>query len=138
MKKSILFSFLENITSQSILPYKQLDEFNGNINAYLKYNFDSRAEFYKNKSFEMLMNDVELQPVGFSVIYSTSMHGPDNNNYLYAIELYFNHFNENVYNPILDSYITVYWENPPLTSGIEDLVVNFSSEQWVQQHYDFF
>ena len=63
----IILSFIITFTatSQTTLPYRSFSQFNGDIAAYLKYNFDDRSNQYQGKTFGDLMKDMEITPLDY-------------------------------------------------------------------------
>ena len=89
MKRTILLFILSVLISstlqaQQTLPYHSYSDFNGNVAAYLKYNFEYRSRVYSGKTFAQMMNDMEIQPLGYIAIFQF----PTNINP--SILLYFN------------------------------------------------
>jgi len=64
MKRIILLCFfavsIATVKSQSDLPYKPLSSFKKDTIAYIMYNFETRADFYRDKSVAEIVKDIEI------------------------------------------------------------------------------
>jgi hypothetical protein len=120
------------------LPYCPYATFNNDVAAYLEYNFDTRGKtLYQGKTFDDLMKDMGIVPIGFMPTYTTSI--SDNYTRNTWIDLYFKHVNsDGRYDPLRDTFITIYWETPFISNALVDLIKQYPYSTWVSQHYDFF
>ena len=53
------------LSAQEIPPFRPFESFNGDTLAYLEYNFEERAAYYRGKTFAEVMKDLPFAPVGF-------------------------------------------------------------------------
>lgn len=71
MKRLILLALLitavVTIKSQTDLPYKSLSSFNNDTVAYLVYNFETRADYYKGKTIDIVLKDIRIPVVFFRI-----------------------------------------------------------------------
>jgi hypothetical protein len=139
MKKLIILiilivSFSVNVISQ--LPYRPLSDYNGNKAAYLKYNFDERGSVYVGNTFENLLNNVELAPLGYIRFMAESKN--DNQTYILGITVFFSNYYSNNFSPLNDNYLTIWWETPFLLDEIKEVEKQYPANNWVVQHYNYF
>lgn len=69
--------------SQTDLPYKSLSSFNNDTVAYLVYNFETRADFYKGKTIDVVLKDLRIPIIFYR--YNYTPRGPQNH-----LNLFFN------------------------------------------------
>ena len=134
MKKTILiFATIAFSISLSAQIYRPLSQFNGDIDKYLYFNFETQADSYKGKTFAYLMEKLEIQPIEFlgfmEMPLDLSAEGYD-----VFMELIFKHDHVNKES----SYIRIVWETPILSTLVETLTKQYPEEVWVPQHYTFF
>ena len=60
-------------TDTIALTYRSYSQFNNDMGAYLEINFDKRSDCYKGKTFGEMMSDMEIIPIGYSLIFSYYM-----------------------------------------------------------------
>ena len=138
MKKTILiFAIIIFAGSLSAQVYRPLAQFNGDIDKYLYFNFETQNEAYVGKTFAYLMEKLEIQPVGFDRTMSF-INGLNDDSYDIRIDLVCKyHSVNNKYSPY-DSYIRIVWETPIRGSLVRNLISQYPGEIWVSQHYEFF
>ncbi len=139
MKKQIILFigliFSYNVISQTV-PYKSFPQFNGNMEAYLKYNFVNRESVYVGKTFGDMMKDMEINPI--QSIFTFVLSNDKYNNTAVTICLVFQHTNPKGNYSIRDPQLYIDWEDPiPLTSVL-DLDKSYPQQKWVSQYYDFY
>lgn len=131
---SLWIVLLSNIDLAAQSPYKPFSMFANDTTAFLRYNFNERADQYKGKKVSDVLRDLQIQPKAFvsiSSIYLGKYKG---------ITIYID-------NPLDQKgeftdkarRIYIYW--PTLSSEREKLIKlirAYDNEVWVQQHYDFF
>ena len=137
MKRTILLFILSVLISstlqaQQTLPYHSYSDFNGNVAAYLKYNFEYRSRVYSGKTFAQMMNDMEIQPLGYIAVFQF----PSNINP--SILLYFKAERKDKFHELRDDYITIIWETTISSESVIGLTKQYPDTMWVAQHYDFF
>jgi len=137
MKRTILLFNLSVLISstlqaQQTLPYHSYSDFNGNVAAYLKYNFEYRSKAYTGKTFAQMMNDMEIQPLGYIAIFQL----PSGTNP--SILLYFKAERKDKFHELRDDYITIIWETTISSESVVGLTKRYPDTMWVAQHYDFF
>ena len=137
MKRTILLFILSVLISstlqaQQTLPYHSYSDFNGNVAAYLKYNFEYRSKAYTGKTFAQMMNDMEIQPLGYIAVFQF----PSNINP--SILLYFKAERKDKFHELRDDYITIIWETTISSESVIGLTKQYPDTMWVAQHYDFF
>ena len=104
MKRTILLFILSVLISstlqaQQTLPYHSYSDFNGNVAAYLKYNFEYRSRVYSGKTFAQMMNEMEIQPLGYIAIFQL----PSGTNP--SIFLFFKNEKKGSFHELRDDYI---------------------------------
>ncbi len=121
--------------AQCSQPYKAFSTFSNDTTSFLRYNFKTRADCYKGKTVAYVLNDLKLAPkslVMFSSVYANKYEG---------ICIYVDNTvsAERISNSKLKRQcIYIYWDK--LLDFSEALIIkrNYSSDKWVQRHYDFF
>lgn len=153
---SIIFSLIAfNSLFCQKLPYRHFSEFNGNISAYIRYNFEERGQNpYNNCTFAQLMDDLEIKPIGYTI---AAGYFDKNTFYQGGIALYFTKKGTE-FSCIKDDHITIWWETSVLHSNNEilnrrllpvnrnakhynsvmELEQAYPGQIWVMQHYDFY
>ncbi len=139
MKKIIVLivatiSLAANVYGQ--LPYRSYSEFKGDKGAYLKYNLEDRGINYQGKTLGELFSSIELTPVGYMNYLAESNN--DNRTYTLGMDVIFSRNLSNVFNPIKDVYITIWWETPFLFDAVQTIEKQYPPEKWVIQHFNFF
>jgi hypothetical protein len=139
MKKTALIIFILACSSTSItsqLPYRSFAQFNGDEEAYLKYNFVERGNLFEGKTLAELLNSNELLPLGYERFLGQSK--TDNHTYLIAISLYFSRDYGNDFSPFRDQYLTIFWETPVVFDELKAIEKLFPAKYWTDQHYNYF
>jgi hypothetical protein len=137
MKKLLflsLFVLASFTTMAQTLPYRSYAEFNGDIGAYLKYNFEDRGNLYQGKTIGDLLKDVELTPIGYSPTLAELKE--DGQTYMICIDIYFKNKIKGKFNPLRDDYLTIYLEPYVLWSELENQYKKNEGDKWTQQDYE--
>ncbi len=137
------------------LPYRKFLQFNGDIGAYLKYNFEERGNYlYAGRTFAQLMADLEINPILYT---STSWYFRGDIANQTGIILYFT-INGEKLSIVKDQHISIYWETSVFHSNekirlkrldkgnkdakhynsVMELNLAYPEDKWVKEHYDFY
>ncbi len=122
-------------TDTIALAYRSYSQFNNDMGAYLEINFDKRSDCYKGKTFGEMMSDMEIIPVGYSLIFSYYIN--INKTTVHSLDLIFKHKEDLKNNELKDIYIRIYWETPFDNQELES-IKQYPRSNWVSQHADFF
>ena len=122
-------------TDTIALTYRSYSQFNNDMGAYLEINFDKRSDCYKGKTFGEMMSDMEIIPIGYSLIFSYYMN--INKTTVHSLDLIFQHASNGTENPLKDIYIRIYWETPFESKELAS-IKQYPRSNWVSQHADFF
>jgi hypothetical protein len=138
MKKLLFLSFfvLASFTTMAqTLPYRSYAEFNGDMGAYLKYNFEDRGNLYQGKTIGDLLKDVELTPIGYSAGLAEAK--ADGQTYVLELYIVFKRKKDGEFNSLRDEYLTVYIEEPWfLWSELKPYYDIYTGKKWTQQDYE--
>ena len=122
-------------TDTIALTYRSYSQFNNDMGAYLEINFDKRSDCYKGKTFGEMMSDMEIIPVGYSLIFSYYIN--INKTTVHSLDLIFKHKEDLKNNELKDIYIRIYWETPFESKEFAS-IKQYPPSNWVSQHTDFF
>ena len=90
-------------TDTMALTYRSYSQFNNDMGAYLEINFDKRSDCYKGKTFGEMMSEMEIIPIGYSLIFSYYMN--INKTTVHSLVLIFQHASNGTENPL--KYISI-------------------------------
>ncbi len=139
MKKLILILIANAIVlsaSSQVLTYKPYSQFNNDMGAFLKYNFEDRADAYIGKTFDELMKDAQLKPLAFTYVVSYTNNSRTQS---IGISLAFKFTSASrAFVPWKDEFITIHWQTSFDYSILRSLMNKYPENKWVNEHYEFF
>ncbi|MFT4072243.1 MAG: hypothetical protein QM654_10065 [Dysgonamonadaceae bacterium] len=128
---SLWIVLLSNIDLAAQSPYKPFSMFANDTTAFLRYNFNERADQYKGKKVSDVLRDLQISPKAFATA-STMYLGK------YSGLCIFLDGNRWKLPAVKPQYIYIYWEGLQNLEPVIKLYRQYDNDKWVQQHYDFF
>ena len=132
MRKIALFLILLplfcRLSAQNELPYKPFEAFNNDTLAFMDYNFRQRAEYYKGKTVDEVLEDISL-PIK---VFERGMKGYTT----FCILVY----TDSVPHEVKGNYVKIFLENPVESKKLNLLRVknvNEYSKAWTPKLYEF-
>ena len=130
MRKIALFLILLplfcRLSAQNELPYKPFEAFNNDTLAFMDYNFRQRAEYYKGKTVDEVLEDISL-PIK---VFERGMKGYTT----FCILVY----TDSVPHEMKGNYITVFLQNPVDSRKLVKLMGGDpNSKTWTPEIYEF-
>ena len=122
----ILLPLLCRLSAQNELPYKPFEAFNNDTLAFMDYNFRQRAEYYKGKTVDEVLEDISL-PIK---VFERGMKGYTT----FCILVY----TDSVPHEMKGNYITVFLQNPVDSRKLVKLMGGDpNSKTWTPEIYEF-
>ncbi|MFV0539522.1 MAG: hypothetical protein ACK5M3_19470 [Dysgonomonas sp.] len=133
----LLFTILcINSNAQCDLPYKPLTEFGTDTVAFMTYNFTNRADYYKGKTLNKVIHDLQIPIKGFQtspVKLKGQLPDTDNSQGIYIYIYPYPHIQRAMIRESILNSIYIEWEN----TIPENEYTKKVGEGWTQEIFDY-